>query len=206
MTHQPIRFYLDFVSTYSYFAAHRIEKICAEYDRLVDWRIVSLPHIFKATGTVSPLAQPLKLAHNHQDILRLVGITGLPFIRPPVVAPDVQWARLVFYKLRAINPTEANRFAFNALNLRFGHGRELNTLDTLVQAALGLSITAKDIEATREDFGAKAALVAMADTAIVDGMFGAPFVRADEEKFWGHDRTTDHLQWWLSRKDHSMKT
>jgi hypothetical protein len=31
-------------------------------------------------------------------------------------------------------------------------------------------------------------------------------MRADEEKFMGRDRTTDHLKWWLSLKDHSSKT
>jgi 2-hydroxychromene-2-carboxylate isomerase len=43
----PICFFIDFVSTYSYFAALDIDHIRLCHGRYVVWSVVSLPHVFK---------------------------------------------------------------------------------------------------------------------------------------------------------------
>lgn len=194
-----ILFHLDFVSSYSYFAALAIDEIATRHGRAVDWRIVSLPHVFRAAGTVSPLEQPLKLTHNLQDTRRLAAMLGVPWRRPQG-QPDVQWARLLFHRLKGRDAEVAARFARAAMVLRFGEGVELDSEEALKRAADGLPIDPAEITAARGDEVAKAALVAATSQAVADGMFGAPFVRVQDQVFWGSDRATDHLDWWLAQQ------
>ena len=195
---EPVRFYLDFVSTYSYFAADRIDAVAARHGRSVDWRVVSLPHVFKAAGTTSPLEQPLKLAHNQQDTARLAAMTGLPFARPPGT-PDVQAARLVFHRLRLRDAALAARFVRQAMALRFGQGCELNTPAALAAAAEGLAVNDDELQAAAHDPAARQSLIDTTAAAVADGMFGAPFACIGGQRFWGHDRVVDHLDWWLAK-------
>lgn len=194
-----ILFHLDFVSSYSYFAALAIDEIATRHGRVVDWRVVSLPHVFRAAGTVSPLEQPLKLAHNLQDTRRLAAMLGVPWLRP-AGQPEVQWARLLFHRLRRRDAAVAARFARAAMVLRFGEGVELDSEAALLRAVGGLPVDPAEITAARHDNAAKAALVAATEQAVADGMFGAPFVRVQDEMFWGSDRVTRHLDWWLARQ------
>jgi 2-hydroxychromene-2-carboxylate isomerase len=198
----PVRFFLDFVSTYSYFAAQRIDAVAARHGRVVHWQVVSLPHVFRQAGTTSPLEQPLKLAHNRQDVARLVAMSGLPFRRPDGT-PDVQRARLLFHRLRRTDAGLAARFAHAAITLRFGQGVELDGARALRQACAGLGVAAGDIAAAcadEPDPQDRAALVAATDEALAAGMFGAPFAAVGTQCFWGQDRVTDHLDWWLTQQ------
>lgn len=197
----PVRFFVDFVSTYSYFAAQRIDAVAARHGRTVSWQVVSLPHVFRLAGTISPLEQPLKLAHNRQDVLRLVAMSGLAFQRPEG-APEVQPARLLFHRLRRSDAELAARFARAALALRFGHGVELRDGPALQQACDGLQVSAADIAAAcgEPDPQDRAALVAATEEAAAAGMFGAPYAVVGAQRFWGQDRVTDHLDWWLGQE------
>ena len=197
----PVQFFVDFVSTYSYFAAPRIEAVAARHGRNVRWQVVSLPHVFRQAGTTSPLEQPLKLAHNRQDVARLVAMSGLPFNRPEG-APEVQPARLLFHRLRREDVARAGRFAGAALALRFGRGVELRDAAALREACAGLDVSEADIDAAcaGADPHDKAALVAATDEAVAAGMFGAPYAVVGTQRFWGQDRVTDHLDWWLARE------
>lgn len=198
MGSEPIRFYLDFVSTYSYFAAMRIDAVASRHGRTVDSRIVSLPHVFKAAGTLSPLDQPHKLAHNRRDTERVALQMGLRFKRPPA-PPDVQQARLVFHHLRARAAADAARFAREAMAVRFGEGMEL-TQAVLERVCSAAGVAADVLETGPADPAAKASLIATTQAAVEqDGMFGAPYAWVDGERFWGHDRIVQQLDWWLGR-------
>jgi 2-hydroxychromene-2-carboxylate isomerase len=196
---EPIRFYFDFVSTYSHFAVHRIEEVAARHGRTVDWRVVSLPHVFKANDAISPLQQPRKFEHNSQDILRIAAMTGIPFTKPEVRPLDARLPRQVFYWLKHSDPRLAKGFACAVMTRYFGEGKEVRTVDQVLEAANGLSITRKMVEQAADDSAAKQALVDMLDMALADGMFGAPYAVVDGQRFWGHDRVIDHMDWWLAR-------
>ena len=197
----PVRFFVDFVSTYSYFAAQRVDAVAARHGRTVGWQVVSLPHVFRLAGTTSPLEQPLKLAHNRQDVARLVAMSGLAFQRPEGT-PEVQPARLLFHRLRRRDAELAARFARAALALRFGCGVELRDASALQQACVGLDVPELDIAAAcgEPDPQDRAALVVATEEAVAAGMFGAPYAVVGAQRFWGQDRITDHLDWWLGHE------
>lgn len=199
---QPIRFYFDFVSAYSYVAMNRIDTVAARYGREVDWHVVSLPEVLAHHNATSPRDQPAKFAHNMKDFPRLCRMNGLPVTFPPEVPPyGASLHRLVFWRLKRKDPALAKRFALAVDNRFFGLGKEVRTARQLASACktYGVDISIDEIKAAEGDRRAQKALADGFDRAIADGMFGAPFTVCDGETYWGADRL-DHLEYDLKRK------
>ena len=199
---EPIRFYFDFVSAYSYVALNRIDTVAARYGREVDWHVVSLPEVLAHHNATSPRDQPAKFAHNMRDFPRLCRMNGLPVTFPPEVPPyGASLHRLVFWRLKRKDPALAKRFALAVDNRFFGLGKEVRTARQLASAckAYGVDIGIDEIKAAEGDRRAKKALADGFDQGIADGMFGAPFMVCDGETYWGADRL-DHLEYDLKRK------
>jgi 2-hydroxychromene-2-carboxylate isomerase/acyl-coenzyme A thioesterase PaaI-like protein len=198
----PIRFYFDFVSAYSYVAMNRIDMVAARYGREVDWNVVVLPEIMAHHNAISPRDQPAKFAHNQKDFPRLCAMNGLPVNFPPEVPPyGASLHRLVFLRLKRKDVALAKRFALAVDNRYFGLGKEVRTARQLASACkvYGVDISIDEIKAAEGDRRAKKALADGFDQAIADGMFGAPYMVCDGEKYWGADRL-DHLEYSLKRK------
>jgi len=199
---EPVRFYFDFVSAYSYVAMNRIDTVAARYGREVDWHVVSLPEVLAHHNAISPRDQPAKFAHNMKDFPRLCRMNGLPVTFPPEVPPyGASLHRLVFWRLKRKEPALAKRFALAVDNRYFGLGKEVRTARQLASACktYGVDIGIGEIKAAEGDRRAKKALADGFDRAIADGMFGAPFMVCDGETYWGADRL-DHLEYSLKRK------
>ena len=196
---EPIRFYFDFVSAYSYVAMNRIDRIAARWGREVEWNCVPLPDILAHHEATSPRDQPAKFAHNSKDFPRLCGMHQLPVSFPPEVPPyGASLHRLVFWRLNRKDPALAKQFALAVDHRYFGTGKEVRTASQLLSAcrARGVSVPMKEIKAAEGDARAKKDLKAAYSRALKDGMFGAPFVVCDGETFWGADRL-DHLEYRL---------
>jgi 2-hydroxychromene-2-carboxylate isomerase len=192
----PIRFYFDFTSTFSYIAAHKIDDVAAKHGRAVDWRAISLGHLFHAQSIVPPPTIPTKLKYLSQDFQRSCEFAGLPCAMPKVFPPDVKLARLTFWALKAKDDASARVFARNVSMAIFGRGQEAATAQQLEQIS---GVPVADIEAAAADSTAKRAVITALDDAVKDGMVGAPFFVLDGEMFWGADRL-DHLERRLQRK------
>jgi 2-hydroxychromene-2-carboxylate isomerase/acyl-coenzyme A thioesterase PaaI-like protein len=196
---EPIKFYFDFVSAYSYVAMNRIERIAARWGREVEWNCVVLPEILAHHGTASPRDQPAKFAHNMKDFPRTCEINGLPVNFPAEVPPyGAHLHRLVFWRLNRKDRGLARQFALAVDHRYFGTGKEVRTARQLVAAckARGVDVSLKEIKAAESDKRAEKDLAAAFDRAVVDGMFGAPFMVFGGETFWGADRL-DHLEFRL---------
>ena len=190
---EPIRFYFDFNSTFSYIAMQQIDDLSAKVGRAFDWRAVSLAHLFKAQNIVPPPLHPAKFKYLSQDFPRSCALAGLPCQMPPNFPPDVKLARLMFWRLKAGDPARAEAFAKTVSMAIFGRGQDLSTVEGLAAVCNGLpGLTVADITAVEGDMAAKRAVVTALDDALADGMIGAPFFAVDGETFWGADRM-DHL-------------
>jgi len=192
----PIRFYFDFTSTFSYIAIHGIDALAAKYARAVDWRAISLGHLFHAQNIVPPPMIPTKLKYLSQDFARSCEFASLPCAMPTVFPPDVKLARLAFWHLKSTDDAAARAFAKKVSSAIFGHGQEAATAQQLEHIS---GLPAASIEAAAADSTAKRAVVAALDAAVQDGMVGAPFFVLDGEMFWGADRL-DHLERRLQKK------
>ncbi len=190
----PIRFYFDFTSTFSYIAVHKIDALAQRYGRSVEWRAVSLGHLFQAQGITPPPHIPAKFKYLAVDFARSCAVAGLPCRLPEVVPPEVRLVRYLFWVLKAKDEALSHAFAKAITTSVFGEGRSVATPAEIVAACSGLAgLTEADVTAAGSDSQAKRAVVAALDMAKADGMIGAPFMVLDGEPFWGADRL-DHLE------------
>ncbi len=193
----PIRFYIDFVSTYSYLAVHRIDDLAARYGRTVDWQVVSLGHIFQDLKVTPPPFIPARLKYNTTDLLRSAEFAGLTFKLPETFPFDAKVSRYPFWSLKAKDEKLARDFALAVMRRAFGEGGKIGTAAEIADACAPLGLSVADIEAAAANPSAKRAVVEAMDRARADGMIGAPFMVLDGETFWGADRL-DHLERRLS--------
>ncbi len=191
---EPIRFYFDFNSTFSYIAAQQIDDLAARYGRDVDWIAVSLIHIFNDQGITPPPMIPAKLKYLAVDYARSCELAGLPSKLPDNFPPPVKLARLAFWKLKAKDPALARRYAKAVTLAVFGRGRSVGTPADILEACAGIAgVTEAEIAAAASDKAAKQAVLTAVDTAKADGMIGAPYMVLEGEPFWGADRL-EHLE------------
>jgi len=134
-----------------------------------------------------------------KDFPRTCEINGLPVNFPPEVPPyGAHLHRLVFWRLNRKDRGLARQFALAVDHRYFGTGKEVRTARQLATAckARGVDVALKEIKAAESDKRAEKDLAAAFDRAVVDGMFGAPFMVFGGETFWGADRL-DHLEFRL---------
>lgn len=189
-----ITFWFDFVSGYSYPAAERIDALAESHGRNVDWRCVSLPHVFKALGHPMPGSLAAKWRYAMIDWHRSCTIAGLPHADPETMPLDARLARQTFYQLKVENPGSANAFARAVFRVYWGEGRNVATVDQL--AATGLS--REVLESAANNAAARQQVIAATEAAVAAGVIGAPFFHVDGEPFWGFDRL-DHIDWHLKQ-------
>ncbi|MDX2145824.1 MAG: 2-hydroxychromene-2-carboxylate isomerase [Rhodospirillaceae bacterium] len=192
-----IRFYFDFNSSFSYIAIHRIDELAAKYGRSVDWRAISLGHLFQAQNIVPPPSHPAKFKYLSVDFARSCAMAGLPCVMPKTFPPDVRLARYMFWRLKAQDEALAHRFAKLVSMAIFGRGEDMATAGQIAAASAELNLGPSEIEAAAGDSTAKKAVVSALDAAVADGMIGAPFMVLEGEGFWGADRL-DQLEWRLA--------
>lgn len=196
----PIRFYFDFNSTFSYIAIHRIDELAVKYGRTVDWRAISLAHLFQAQKITPPPLIPAKLKYLAADFARSCAFEGLPSKIPANFPPDVKLSRLMFWRLKQRNESLSHVFAKAISGAIFGRGEEIVTAEQIVQACSSLAgLTPAEVEAAAKDPGTKQAVITALDQAIADGAIGAPFFVLEDEPFWGADRM-DQLERRLAEK------
>lgn len=191
----PIRFYFDFTSTFSYVAIQKIDEIANRFGRAVDWRAISLGHLFQAQWVEASL--PKKMAYLEIDFPRSCAFLGLPGKLPSPYPPDVKLARSVFWYLKARDEQRSHAFARRITMTLFGEGKSVATAEHI--AASYPEITGDEIAAAAKDQGVKTAISVALDQAKEDGLIGVPFILVDGEPFWGSDRL-DQLTARLSKR------
>jgi 2-hydroxychromene-2-carboxylate isomerase len=191
---EPVRFFFDFNSTFSYIVAHKIDDLAARHGRTVDWQAVSLGHLFQAQGITPPPMIPAKFKYNVLDFPRSCAHAGLPWAIPDPFPPDVRLARYAFWHFKAKDEALSHVFGRAVMGALFGQGRSVATAADIVAACAHMpEVTEAEINAAAKDMAAKRAVVSAVDTAIAEGMIGAPFMVVDGEPFWGADRL-DYLE------------
>ncbi len=193
-----ITFYFDFVSPNSYIAAHGIGDIAAKHARAVDWRPVSLFHIWDAIDH-HPLGKPrAKARYLVRDFKRSAEIAGLPLTMPKPFPLDADLARRTFYRIDARDPELARAFALAVFDRYWAGGEDISTSEQIAGNTAEIGVGADEMVAAADDEAAAAATLTATEEAIEAGAFGVPYIVVDGEPFWGQDRLA-HLDWWLER-------
>jgi 2-hydroxychromene-2-carboxylate isomerase len=184
-----IDFYFDFSSPYGYFASTQIEALAQRHGRTVIWHPMLLGVAFKTTGGAPLPMVPLKGPYSLHDFERSARFHGIAYRRPAQFPLSTQLAaRAMLWVRQTQGDAKAVEFAHAVYRKYFVDGADISQADTIigVSAALGL-----DGAAVIEGAGSgsiKEALRTDVDAAIARGVFGSPFMIADDEPFWGFDR------------------
>ena len=124
---EPVTFYFEFASPYSYLASHRIEEVVAKHGRQVLWRPIRLLEVWEAIGQDVAAIPKAKLQYIEHDSNRCAQQLGIPFTMPEVFPPDATLARSAFYHVDSRDPPLAKTFAQAVANQYYGEGRDIST-------------------------------------------------------------------------------
>jgi 2-hydroxychromene-2-carboxylate isomerase len=184
-----IDFYFDFSSPFSYFAAMRIEELAARHGRKVNWHPVLLGVVFKTTGGRALTAIPIKGEYSLRDFERTARFHGIAYRHPAVFpVPTQAAARAMLWMRDRLGEDEAADFAKAVYQAYFVDGVDISDPGNVARIAQQFGIDPASLAEGLNSPELKARLNDLIERAMARGMFGAPFMIADGEPFWGFDR------------------
>ena len=195
MNGEPIDFYFDFTSPYSYLLAEKIDALGARFGRKVRWRPVLLGALFKTTGAVPLTQAPMKGEYSRHDFERSARYLGVPFKLPEKFPVATQAAARAYYWLHDRDCPLARQFAHAVFRAFYVDGRDISETATVLSLAAALGVAEEELAAVLAGQELKDRLRAEVEAAIARGVFGAPYVVIDNEPFWGADRLPQVAKW-----------
>jgi 2-hydroxychromene-2-carboxylate isomerase len=191
---QPVEFWFDFASTYSYPAALRVENIARSANVPMVWRPFLLGPIFKAQGwNDSPFnIYPAKGNYMWRDLERLCESLAIPFRKPSVFPRNsVRVARLACLFSEEPWLPEFVRQMFLA---NFAHDRDISD-PAVVASVLEIVGQRPSLVTLAQSNEAREKLRTATDHAASVGIFGAPSFLVGSELFWGNERLETAMAW-----------
>ncbi len=192
---EPIDFYFDFTSPYSYFAGEMIDALAARHGREVRWHPVLLGVIFKWLGSQSLVNQPGMNDYSLRDFARSARFYGLEFKMPTRFPVSTVSAARAFYSLEEQTPVIAVSFAKACFRGYFVDGVDISDKAVLDSLLGSIGVDALAVSNRMATDRIKEKVRRETDSAIALGMFGAPWIVVDGEPFWGADRLQQIDRW-----------
>lgn len=185
-------FWFEFASTYSYFAAARIERLATAASVALRWQPFLLGPLFAAQGwNDSPFnLYPAKGRYMWRDLERLAAKHGLPYARPSVFPRNGLTAARVACASADEPWLPAYVNAVYAAN--FAEDRDIADRAVIAECLARAGAPGPETWLSRaDDQAVKQLLRANTERAAALGIFGAPTVSVGEELFWGNERIED---------------
>ncbi|HTQ24530.1 MAG TPA: 2-hydroxychromene-2-carboxylate isomerase [Candidatus Binataceae bacterium] len=197
MEREPLEFWFEFASTYSYPAASRIERLAAAAGVPLRWRPFLLGPIFVSQGWGdSPFnIYPLKGRYMWRDMERLCEKYELPFRRPSKFPRSGLLAARV--ACMAADEPWCPRFVRAVFRANFAEDREISRTETIAEILATLGQPPREVLARAEAEENKQRLREQSQMTVVKGIFGAPTMIVGDELFWGNDRLEDAIAFYL---------
>ena len=191
----PIDFWFDFSSPYSYIASELIDDLAAKYGRKVKWHPIMLGAAFKATGSQPLTMIPLKGEYSKRDFDRSARFLGVPYHFPSKFPQVTLTAARAYYWLHPQDCAKAREFARAVFRALWVDDRDVSDMAVIAGLANGLGIDAAQLAAAVTAPEIKERLKEETEAAIAKGLFGAPYFIVDGEPFWGADRLPQIEKW-----------
>lgn len=192
---EPIEFWFDFSSPYSYLASELIDELAAKHGRKVKWRPMMLGAAFKASGLPLLITVPLKGEYSKRDFDRSARFLGIPYKFPAKFPIATLAAARGYYWLHGEDCAKAREFAHAVFRAYWVDGRDISELPVVLEIVDRLGINRDAFAAAIATPEIKDRLKQETDAAIAKGMFGAPYIVVDGEPFWGADRLPQIDKW-----------
>lgn len=191
---QPIEFWFEFGSNYSYLSVMRIEQAVARDKIRIEWKPFLLGPIFRDLGWEgSPFVlQKEKGSYVWRDMARRAEKYGLEFNKPSRFPRSAVLPMRVAI-LGAREPWIA-MFAKNIMLQNWVHDMEIDDVGSVRQALQGLVPDPDECIAAALQDSNKLRLRRQTEEARRRHIFGAPTFFVGEEMFWGDDRLEDAIE------------
>jgi len=192
---EPLEFWFEFASTYSYPAAMRVEDAARAAGVALAWRPFLLGPIFGAQGwNDSPFnVYPVKGRYMWRDLDRVCAKHGVPLRQPSRFPRNGLLAARVAL-LGADEPWGPD-FVRGVYRANFADDREISDRQVIASLLDELTGEAPGILQRAEAPDNKDRLRKQTEQATASGIFGAPSFVSRGELFWGNDRLEDALVW-----------
>jgi 2-hydroxychromene-2-carboxylate isomerase len=192
---EPLEFWFEFASTYSYPAAMRVEDAAHAAGVPLVWRPFLLGPIFGSQGwNDSPFnVYPVKGRYMWRDLERVCAKHGLPLRRPSRFPRNGLLAARVAL-LGAGEPWGPD-FVRAVYRANFAEDREISDRAVITSLLGEITGNAADLLERAEARDNKDRLRVQTERATALGIFGAPSFISRGELFWGNDRLEDALTW-----------
>lgn len=195
----PVLFYFDFSSPYSYIASEWIDELAGKHGRGVQRHAILLGVTFQAAELKSPVSYPIKREYSVRDFARSARFHGLSYRLPdPFPIPTQNAARIFWWLNDTRGAAAAADWSRAGLRAVFQRGAAINDTATLKALAAEHGLDPAEAEAVWNDPRWKDRLKRANEEAIAAGVFGAPFFSVDGEPFWGNDRRPQIERWLAS--------
>jgi len=187
MSNKKVRFFFDYQSPYSYFAANLIEEICDRHGAEVHWEPMVLGGIFQKDETTPLFRRPKRAEYLDQDMENTATYLGLNYKkRTEFLFNSINAMRATLQIPQGKERGKAVKALFRAV---FEDDQNLGDMPTLQKYLDAAGFDGATLVAGTQDQAVKDQLKANTDEADSLGVFGAPTAIMDDGKmFWGHDR------------------
>lgn len=196
---EPIDFFFEFPSPYSYLAAQQLPALAARHGRRVRWRPVDIAAIWSNLGVLEAYGavRKVKVGYIMRDAARVARAADVPFV-PFRRMPDVRLARLATHRLNLEAPDAAEPFVLDVWRKLFVDQADIADPDVL--RACAPPSCADLVAGASADPGALAGLADATAAGLASGCFGVPWIVVDGEAYFGQDRL-DLVEAALNTKD-----
>jgi 2-hydroxychromene-2-carboxylate isomerase len=195
----PIDFYFDFSSPYSYLASEQIEPLAARHGRSVRFRPILLGVVFKVSGG-APLTEQYgpKAKYSVHDFERSARFAGVRYRHPSKFPIGAVGASRAVLWLDQHRPEQATPFVHAVFRAFFQDDRDISDAAVVAAVAQSIGLDGAALMAAAQEPPIKDALRRQVEDAIAAGVFGAPAIFVDGELFWGNDRLPQIERWLAS--------
>ena len=195
----PIDFYFDFSSPYSFLASEQIDALAARHGRTVNYRPLLLGVVFKVADS-APLTEQYgpKARYSVHDFERSARFAGIAYRQPSRFPIGAVGASRAVLWLQKHQPHRVDPFVHAVFRAFFQDDRDIADAGVVAQIAGSVGIDGGQLMAAAQDPAIKERLRKAVDEAIAFGVFGAPTIVVDGEVFWGNDRLPQVERWLAS--------
>ena len=196
---EPIDFYFDFSSSYSYIGQHKLQALAKEHGREVRWRPVALGAIFKSLGSGPHSPETAKGTYVWNDVERSAAVAGLPYRWPKPFPYNSLMAARMFYFIEEKDEAKAVEWARAVFEASFGQGRDCSDPSELAKVAGKLGLDFNELLDAASQDEIKQKLKQATAEAMQKGVFGAPTFFIGSDMYWGADRI-DQMHYFLGQR------
>eukprot|EP01089_Gocevia_fonbrunei_P013885 TRINITY_DN3663_c0_g1_i2.p1 TRINITY_DN3663_c0_g1~~TRINITY_DN3663_c0_g1_i2.p1 ORF type:complete len:339 (+),score=50.02 TRINITY_DN3663_c0_g1_i2:289-1305(+) len=191
---QPVDFYFDYSSPYTYIASKRIESLFGPQN--INWKPFLLGGLFKIVGTNNTPAtsmHPNKQKYNPIDLGRQVESAGIPFRWTDFFPLRTVLALRVTIAIGSGKDTKSRNFIHRIFDICWVENKDPSDVEVIKQVLKECGYDSDTVLQKANSEEIKKELFNVTERAGALGLFGAPsFVFGTEggkvSIFWGNDR------------------